>query len=111
VARSLFEAMPALGLDPGSPDDRGMLSREVIAAYAGARARIVPEHLPAPEPLVSACGIARSLAPAYDGRVIGAALEGWLAGLPAATRAAVCPRFVANLGDVGFPVEARTGCP
>jgi hypothetical protein len=109
-ARSLFEAMATLGLDPTSPDDRGALSREVVAALAAAPGRLVGAHLPAPDPTVRACRRRDTLEGDYDGRVTGAFLETLVAGLTPATRAALCPRLIANLGPQGFPAEDRGPC-
>jgi hypothetical protein len=109
-ARSLFEAMPALGLAPTSPDDRGALSREVVAALAAVPDRLVAAHLPAPDDAVRACTRRDRFAGDYDGRVTGAFLEAIVAGLSPATRAALCPRLIANLGPQGFPAEDRAPC-
>lgn len=109
-ARSLFEAMAALGLDPTRPDNRGVLSCEVVAALAAAPDRLVAAHLPAPDDTVRTCTRRDSFAGDYDGRVTGAFLEALVAGLSPATRAALCPRLIANLGPQGFPAEDRAPC-
>jgi hypothetical protein len=102
--------MPALGLTPTAPDDRGALSVEVVAALAAAPDRLVAAHLPAPDDAVRACNRRDSFAGDYDGRVTGAFLEALVAGLSPATRAALCPRLIANLGPQGFPAEDRGPC-
>ncbi|MGE0548366.1 MAG: hypothetical protein AB7O24_02255 [Kofleriaceae bacterium] len=111
VARSLFQAMPALAMDPASPDARGALSRTVLAALAGARGRIDATHLPAPGSPVTECDTRHDLDASHDGRVIGSVLEAWLAGLDPVIRAAVCDQLIASFGELGFPAEARTACP
>jgi hypothetical protein len=109
-ARSLFEAMPALGLSPTQPDDRGALSREVVAALAAVPDRLVAAHLPAPDDTVRTCHRRDDFAGDYDGRVTGTFLEALVAGLSPTTRAALCPRLIANLGSQGFPAEDRGPC-
>jgi hypothetical protein len=109
-ARSLFQAMPALGLTPTSPDDRGALSVEVVAALAAVPQRLVTAHLPVPDDTVRTCTRRDSFAGDYDGRVTGAFVEALVAGLSPTTRAALCPRLIANLGPQGFPAEDRAPC-
>jgi hypothetical protein len=120
LARSLFEAMPDLGLEPGDPEDRAAMARAVVGAVAGALDVIEaqPEQLPSELGLgVRSCrpgswiatGFAGNAA-AYHGAVAGAFLGAFAAALPQDYRGAVCQRFADNFGEVGFPVEDRGVC-
>lgn len=100
-ARALFDAQAAVGVDQASLEARGGFNATVVAALAGAKARLVADgtceaegsELASPESL-------------------GAFLRAFALGIAEpAIKDAVCDGFVARFGDYGFASEYRSECP
>jgi len=113
-ARSLYQAMLALGLDPDDPDARGGFARDVVAAMRATKQamRSLPaDVVPLPSSGVARCERADRLDAVYDGEMTGAFLAAFLSQMPAGARDALCDTFADNFGALGFPEPAyRAEC-
>lgn len=108
-ARAAYDAYRAEGFEVGDEPERHPLLRDYVEALRGTQARMRERGLTiAPSGTARECTIWEGAR--YDGQVLGAALDAFLAGLPDHRREALCPTLVEHLGDEYFPAAYRTEC-
>ncbi len=110
-ARALFQTYVERGGAVGDAEARGAFSRDVVAALGETR-RILLERgtLPPPGAEVRACEQPDEVRGFAVAPVVGAFLDAFAAGLPAAVQPAVCARFIKGFGPQVFGAGRRITC-
>jgi hypothetical protein len=111
-ARSLYQTLLRVGLDPRRGDDRAAFTREVVSALQGTVRRMKANaDLALPTDVVAHCeSHDAAIVNDDDGQVAGAFLEAFVAAMPSAARPALCSELGARFGAEGFPEAFRGAC-